>query len=366
MKTGRSLNEIAAEITRQNETKKDYITSTANLAVVADEKAGVALEVKGKGAFPIRPVAHGQIAEHTKIPKTYYDRMLTEAPGLLANNVNEWFARYPAARLVRTLDGNNRALLSDKFATLDNFDFANAILPIVAERKLEIKSCEVTETKLYIKVIDTQEFKVPVGYKMGDGSHKIFDICCPALIFSNSEVGFGRLSVDIGTYTSACTNLAWFSKDGFKRTHVGARHLLTENLSVGDLDQIMSDETKRKTQEALWLQVRDVTKSAFDPKIIADRSARLEAAGNEVFKASEAAGVVEVVGTKLGLNGAEKNSVLELLLNGGNLSQYGVHAAITRTAQDVEDYDRATDLEYLGGKVIDLRPAEWRQLAEAA
>lgn len=85
-----------------------------------------------------------------------------------------------------------------------------------------------------------------------------------------------------------------------------------------------------------------------------------------MFKASEAAGVVEVVGTKLGLNGTEKNSVLELLLNGGNLSQYGVHAAITRTAQDVEDYDRATDLEYLGGKVIDLRPAEWRQLAEAA
>lgn len=85
-----------------------------------------------------------------------------------------------------------------------------------------------------------------------------------------------------------------------------------------------------------------------------------------MFKASEAAKVVEVVGQKIGLNVGEQQSVLELLLNGGNLSQYGVHAAITRTAQDVEDYDRATDLEYLGGKVIDLRPAEWRQLAEAA
>jgi hypothetical protein len=227
-------------------------------------------------------------------------------------------------------------------------------------------SCEITETRLYIKVIDKTEFQVPVGYRMGDGSHKIFDVCCPALILSNSEVGFGRLVVETGVYTKACTNLSWFSSGGFKRTHIGARHRMTEGLSVDDLDKVMSDETKRKTQEALWLQVRDVVASAFDKTTIQRRSEQLEAAGNNTFAPSKAGAIVEVAGDRFGLNEIEKNSVLDHLMAGGNLSQYGLHAAITRAAQDVADYDRATEFEYLGGKVIDLTKTEWKQVEALA
>jgi hypothetical protein len=40
--------------------------------------------------------------------------------------------------------------------------------------------------------------------------------------------------------------------------------------------------------------------------------------------------------------------------------------AVTRLAQDAENYDRASDLERLGGRIIELPRSEWRQLAEAA
>jgi hypothetical protein len=36
------------------------------------------------------------------------------------------------------------------------------------------------------------------------------------------------------------------------------------------------------------------------------------------------------------------------------LSQWGLVNAITRTSQDVTDYDRATELERLGGVVLDM------------
>lgn len=364
MKYGKSINELAAEITRQAQSKKDYLAPTTALTVEAKPE-GVRLNVAGQGDFPVTPITHGQIAEHTGVPKPYYDRMLKEDPDLLATNVNRWFRKYPAVRQVRTLDGKARAFLSDRFALLDNYDFAGAALPIVQERNLEVVSCEITERRLYLKVIDKTEFQVPVGYKMGDGSHKIFDVCAPALILSNSEIGFGRLVVETGIYTKVCTNLAWFSDGGFKRTHIGARHKLLEEVGV-DLETILSPEAKKKTQEALWLQVRDVVASAFNPDVIAKRSEKLTAAGENQISLKKIDQVVEIVQDKFGLNQTEGASVLEHLIAGGNLSQYGLHAAITRAAQDVSDYDRATELEYLGGKVVDLTNDEWKALPLAA
>lgn len=366
MKTGKTLNELAAEITRQNESKKDFVVGTTSLVPqLVDNALQLKVGTNGdyKGDFGVTDITHGQIAEHLKIPKLYYDRMKSENPELLVNNIDSWFKKNPATRLVRTLDGNARAFLSDKFQPFDNYDFANAALPIIKERKLELVSCEVTEKRLYIKAIDTKEFKVPVGFKMGEG-HQIFDVCCPAFIMSNSEVGFGRLSFETGVYTRRCTNLAWFGDASFKRTHVGARHKLLEEVS--DLETILSDAAKQKTNEALWLQVRDVVGAAFDEKVIKTRADKLAAAAGITFKASEATKVIEVVREKFSLTEVEGNSILDHLMAGGDLSQHGLHAAITRTGQDATDYDRATELEYLGGKVIELHRSEFEQLAQAA
>lgn len=48
-----------------------------------------------------------------------------------------------------------------------------------------------------------------------------------------------------------------------------------------------------------------------------------------------------------------------------DLSQYGVINAITRTAEDQESYDRATELETIGYKVIDLSASQWREINDA-
>ena len=40
--------------------------------------------------------------------------------------------------------------------------------------------------------------------------------------------------------------------------------------------------------------------------------------------------------------------------------------AVTHYSQDVEGYDRATEFEALGGKLIELASTEWKGLAHAA
>ena len=74
---------------------------------------------------------------------------------------------------------------------------------------------------------------------------------------------------------------------------------------------------------------------------------------------------VELLSNKFKLQRSESSGVLQHLIQGGDLSQWGLLNAVTRTAQDVESYDRATELEELGATVMSLPSAQWKQLATA-
>ena len=71
MKTGRTIQELAAEIARQSETKHDYVAKTGVMEVMPTIDNKVALVLQDKGAFPIGDIAHGQIAElgHSQIDR---------------------------------------------------------------------------------------------------------------------------------------------------------------------------------------------------------------------------------------------------------------------------------------------------------
>lgn len=364
MKTGKSLVELAQEIERQKASKEDFLVSTAHTQVDVVDKQ-VQLTVGDQHTFGVNSLAASQISEHVGIPAKYAEKMLTEAPDLYGTNVNTWFKKYPKQRLIRTLDKRTRAFLSNGYRPLENSDLAEAVLPVLFELDLDIMSCEVTEQRLYIKAVHKSIHRdVPYGHKIGDGSHKFFDTCSPAAIISNSEVGLGQLTVDTGIFTSVCTNLATISDRGMKRRHIGAR----SDLSAGEnIRQLLSDETKRVTDKAIWLQTADVLRGAFNEVLFEQEIDKLKGiAANELPAGADVVKVVDFTAKKYGLQEKEKSSVLQHLIKGGDLSQYGLFNAITRTAEDLEDYDRASEFEKLGGKFIDLTRKEWDEIALAA
>ncbi|WP_298435735.1 hypothetical protein [Ottowia sp.] len=81
---------------------------------------------------------------------------------------------------------------------------------------------------------------------------------------------------------------------------------------------------------------------------------------------SSAVKTVEVLRQRYTLTEEEGDGVLNHLIRGGDLTGYGLVNAVTRYSQDVGDYDRATEFEALGGKLIELSSREWKGLAEAA
>lgn len=380
MKTGMTLTKLAAEIERREKTKLDFIAPTEKLTMIVtpptSAPAGTGLIAprmlidtpKGKQDFGINQLAHNQMAENLKIPAAYYNRMLAEAPELLARNVNTWLLNplrelreEPSKRrMVRTLDGNMRAFLSDKFRPLENEDLAEAVLPVLLEKDLLILSCDITPTRLYIKAVSKNiERDVPKNHKRGDGSHVIYDTLSPAITISNSEVGFGALSIETGTYTKGCTNLAMFGAS-MRKYHTGARAELSD-----EVYKMLSDKTRRLTDASVWAQTRDLVRAAFDMERFNATIDKLTVAGAQRIE-DDVVQVIERVGKRFTLSEGERKGILARLIEGADLSRYGLHSAITRHSADVDDYDRATALERLGGDVIELPKSDWQALAEAA
>ncbi len=352
----KTLTQLAAEIEARAAAKKDFVVPTT--AMVMDEKANL---VFGGMELPANDVAHGQIASHVGIPKPYYDRMRTEAPALLANNVNEWFKKYPADRMVRTLNGNTRAFLSDRYRPLENEDLAEAVLPVLMGLDLMPLRCDITDSKLYLKFVDRRITKdIPKGKSMGDGGHTIFSTLSPAIVITNSEVGAGALSVSTSVFEKACTNLSTFADRSVRKAHLGRKHEVTEGFEA-----LLSDETRQLSDRALFAQIKDVVKAAFEEAQFETLCKKISGAAQEPIQ-GDPVKVIERTARKYLLTDMVKSKMMSHFIEGGDLSRWGLASAMTRTAQDVEDADLSNDMERYGGHIIDLPKNDWQELAMAA
>ena len=98
--------------------------------------------------FDITPHAHRQIGDCIGIPAKYYERMRTDAPEPLRDNVNHWVQLQPEQRMVRTLGSDACAFLSRRYRRLDNFDLADAVLLMLLQTDgAQVSPREPTETE---------------------------------------------------------------------------------------------------------------------------------------------------------------------------------------------------------------------------
>ena len=355
MKTGRSLQELAVEIERQNNVKRDFVVNTNNLRLLTPDSGNVRLDMlddRSSGSDAIADmamngIAHRQIGTYLGIPAKYYDRMLAEYPELLSMNVNGWFRRQPATRMIRTLDGRVRAFLSDRYHRIDNYDIAQAILPILGEiSDIRIESCEMTDAKLYIKAVNPRlEAEVRPG-----------DVVQAGIVVTNSETGQGSVSVFPLVYRLVCTNGMVARDSGLNRRHVG------KTISEDDDMTLFRDETIQADDRAFLMKVEDTVRMAADEARFRYVVDKMKDAADARITSTDIPGVVELTSREFNLTKEENNGVLKHLIEGGDLSLYGLANAVTRQSQDTEDYDRASDLEVVGFDVLTMRRELWNQI----
>ena len=350
MKAGKTLQELAVELDRQQAVKKDLIVDASVLSMDA-RKDGATLNVMGGSMisqYGVGEIAHRQIGQYLKIPAAYYDRMRTEYPQLLALNVNGWFAQAAGEkRMLRTMDGTARALLSDRYRRIDNFEVASAVLPIIRDMDgASVESCELTDSRMYLKVVNP---RVTAEVKKGD-------IVQAGIIISNSEVGMGSVNVSPLIYRLACSN-GMIAQDGaVRKYHVGRANEGGEDFSIYRSETIEADD------KAFLMKLEDSVKAAVDQARFAAIVDKMREATEATMEAKIVPQVVELASKTYGITEAEGKGILGHLIAGGDLSLYGLANAVTRQAQDVESYDRSTELEATGYKIITMAPALWRSI----
>lgn len=350
MRTDLSLQNLAAELQRRAENKKDYITDTRKISMENDST--ISFDNGVRHNLQANDVAHRQIATRLEIPAKYYDRMREVAPAMLAQNVNHWMHNDPSTRMVRTLDGKVRAFLSDRYNRIENEEIAKAALPALLEQDgVQVISSSITETRMYIKAVFT---KVQGEVRKGD-------LVQAGVVISNSEVGLGAVSIKPLVYRLVCTNGLIIEDSKFTARHVGGRVLESE-----DVREMLTDETLKADDKAILLKVRDVVRASFD-QVRFQRQLELMQGATEQKITGNPVEAVKLLAKKNNLNEFEEGSILRNLIEGADLSRWGVLNAITATAkEDVLSYDRATELETLGGQMLTIPANDWKALSIAA
>jgi len=335
------------ELERQAQAKRDFISDTRNMYMYSGN--GLSVQTNGgRESFILTPHAHGQIAARLNIPKKYYDTMQAEAPNLLNLNVNHWFKEKPEKRMVRTMDSHARAFLSNRYRRLDNLDVAESTLPIFSDMQVDLVSCNVTDQRLYLKAL----------FPKIQGEVTVGDVVQSGVVISNSEIGMGALSVQALIFRLVCKNGMISADASMRKYHVGR---LNEDEGLLGM---LQDDTLQADDKAFMLKLRDTVKATASEagfKMIIDRFREASK-----VKIDDPVGTVELVQKKFALNDGEGKGILKHLIEGGDLSKYGLANAVSRYSQDVEDYDKATDFEAMSGRVIDLNPSEWKEIQAAA
>jgi len=307
--------------------KQDFLVPAQSLSLMSD-KAHSYLSVNGKG-YAMQERAERQLADICSIPYNYYSLLKTDYPDLLDNNVNMLIRDCTKNKLVRTLGGSARAILSDRYRKCENEELLSIISPIIDETRMTLASCSITPEKMYIKLIcRTAKATVQVG-----------DAITFGCIIQNSEVGMSAIHVQNFCMRLVCTNGMQLPQylDCSRKIHLGKK--LTH-----------ADEDEGPDYDTIYAHIRESLMHSIDPenylKVVEVMKHATE------IKISSPMETIEQVSKIYSLSAAEQAQVLYHLLNDKDLSLYGLANAVTRTAQDAISYPRATYLEEVGSKVL--------------
>jgi len=287
--------------------------------------------------------------------------MLEDHTDIVLDAVNKLFEREPGTRLLRTMDNKLRAFLSNRYKRIDNDQVLGAALPAIVKGDLEttLLSSQVTDRNLYVKVLlSGEEMQQEIG-KTRDGTP---DIVKPGFCLRNSEIGSGSVSISAFFYRDFCLNGCVFGKtDAFeyKRVHLGGQ------LIEGESFEILSDKSKRLEDETILSQVTDVMQAIATPAFVNQMGDKLRSL-REGSTIAHPIPAIEVLAKDHGLTGVESDEVLKNLIEDRDYSRWGVVNAVTKVANsEAVDYDRASDLEVVGSKLIDITNANWQRMVEA-
>ncbi|QDP48922.1 MAG: hypothetical protein Unbinned1068contig1000_3 [Prokaryotic dsDNA virus sp.] len=238
-------------------------------------------------------------------------------------------------------DGVIRTMLSSKYKLLDDMPAVDALTRALESELSDtsgfyLESAHVGETSTRMKFVNTN-LAVEID---GHPVNYMLDIV-------NSETGTTSFKMNEGYFYQWCTNGA-------------IKRQITRSIHVGmSKDEYVSEHTIKKEGELLWSQIGDAVEASMKQETMDKLAEQIIDAKKVTFNQPEK--LAEDVTKKFKLSDYESNGFLANLLKDADqfgMNKWGASNALTSVAKSVQDYDRATELEEQGAKLLEV-PASY-------
>jgi len=326
------------------------------------------------GSYRPTEVFDEGVSSKLGIPLAYVRFMRRERPDLYDQNANgllRGLNRFnkatqkneqliaPDSRkfLVRAFRGDDgqigiaRALVSDRYATIDNLDALTAALDGIRQAgvPIEVDGCDLTDRRMYVRIkapaVQTLAPALLAGYRSpfsgetGADNPTVF----AGFVLSNSETGDGSFSVIPRLIVQVCTNGMTIQKDAMKAVHLGGK------MDEGVIN--WSRDTINKQLGLITARARDAVATFLDRdymvKVIRDLEQK---AGKPIEDVED----VRVIAKKLSFDQDQQDSIFNMFVKGGQFTAGGVMQAVTAAARTTKDADKAFEMEAQSLKALEL------------
>lgn len=320
------LQTLIEELERQKPLKWDKRINSSQVEMIPFEDH-IRFQLHGQDAFPILKPCHNQIADKLEIPLKYYQKMETEVPELLVKNVNTWLKKKEKDFFIRGLGSSIRAFLSERYRVIDHLDVLYCSLNELQSHEAEIEDCYLSEIEMNLKV-KSQKLKDFVRYKD--------DLIVGGLFFTNSETGHKALRVEPRLFRVKCSNGMIIEEFVTREIHIG------------------NDEF----DEVIYLSIRKSIRELFGRfgEIVQTLKESTE------VKIRNPQKVINNLVEHYKLSEVQKDNILMAFGAEPEYDKYGIANAVTQAAQKEETWEKSTELERIGGRLIALPIEEFKSL----
>lgn len=398
-----SLTDLVEMLRDEHARKLDLVVSPANIRVDQDgmvvvKGAEQVLDGDGvtdpNGKYRATDVFDDGLSGKLNIPRAYLRRMRTDAPDLLAANVNGWMhGRRSLGEVVRPgVDksyllrlfrgsagpGVARAILSDRFGIMDNFDVVTAALQGIKDAGVDVDgdgiSADLSDRKMFLRVpapeVSVLAPTLLEGYRSPFRDANVEEqrnhgwnlsrarqaaaaegltpeqekTVFAGLEIRNSEVGDGSFTIAPVITMLVCANGLTITTEALRRVHIGSK------LEVGTIQ--WSSDTVSKARELIVARTRDAVASFLNVDFVQRIVDQITA--QAVVQLDKPQDTVEVVAKSLMFSAEETRGILDHFMRGGQMTAGGVMQAVTSFSQTVADADRAHQLDDSALQVLEL------------
>jgi len=368
------INSIRA-VASMNENDPTQYKDYGIVVAYEDEKGG------RHNTEPLSMTRHAkmQMAEKLGIPFKYLDYMEDKKKwGLVCQNINAWVGEV-GAKTIRTTGGTIRAVLSDRYLPISNWDLVriahglmtswNAPKPMfdeagkimmreddptqpkmdVCPNPAKVYECDISDTSMHLKFIS--EKPIVLG-SLKDGSP---DISFGGIAITNSEVGASSYLVEPFMLRLVCEN-GLVAPRSIKQIHLGAK------MEAG----IYKQDTHQTAQVLIAKEFRDIFDAVMHPKTeffteYVNAIRRSKAIMLREF--GDVQDVAKAITRNMEVRESEIDEILKLV-NFGDVtilpedqgSQWALGNAITSVANTIPNMERKIELQRIGFEVLTSTP----------